>query len=56
MIAEEKAGQLTQYFCFRLPAGADPGVDLGAQPRMVEKAIGAGCLRSRPRSRRGRAT
>ena len=40
MTPAEKAGQLTQYFYFRLPAGAttEPalGVDSNAQPRMVE--------------------
>ena len=46
MTPAEKAGQLTQYFYFRLPAGAttDPalGVDSDAQPRMVEDALGRG--------------
>src|SRR5207342_3485019 len=46
MTPAEKAGQLTQYFYFRLPAGAttDPalGVDSDAQPRMVEHALGRG--------------
>ncbi len=42
----EKAGQLTQYFYFRLPAGAevDPALhmDPTAQPRMVEEALQRG--------------
>ncbi len=46
MTPAEKAGQLTQYFYFRLPAGAttEPalGVDSDAQPRMVEDALGRG--------------
>jgi beta-glucosidase len=46
MTPDEKAGQLTQYFYFRLPAGveAEPalGVDLEAQPRMVEEALARG--------------
>jgi beta-glucosidase len=46
MSAEEKAGQLTQYFYFSLPAGAEPdpalGLDAGAQPRAVEAALGRG--------------
>ena len=46
MTPAEKAGQLTQYFYFRLPAGAAPepalGLDLDAQPRMVEEALGRG--------------
>src|SRR5205809_307528 len=46
MTPAEKAGQLTQYFYFKLPATAetDPalGVDLDAQPRMVEEALGRG--------------
>ncbi|HET6529656.1 MAG TPA: beta-glucosidase BglX [Actinoplanes sp.] len=51
MTAAEKAGQLTQYFYFRLPGAEDAepplGVDLDAQPRMVEEALqrgGAGSL------------
>jgi beta-glucosidase len=51
MTRAEKAGQLTQYFYFRLPAGATddpaPGVDFGAQSRGVEEALrrgGAGSL------------
>jgi beta-glucosidase len=46
MTPAEKAGQLTQYFYFHLPAGADIepalGLDLDAQPRMVEEALGRG--------------
>jgi beta-glucosidase len=46
MTPAEKAGQLTQYFYFRLPAGIDVepalGLDLDAQPRMVEEALGRG--------------
>ena len=45
MTPAEKAGQLTQYFYFRLPEGAaPPGVDDGAdsQPLMVESALGEG--------------
>ena len=42
----EKAGQLTQYFYFRLPAGsaAEPalGLDADRQPRMVEQALRRG--------------
>jgi beta-glucosidase len=42
----EKAGQLTQYFYFTLPAGAevDPALhmDPTAQPRMVEEALHRG--------------
>ena len=51
MTSAEKAGQLTQYFYFRLPAGAEaaPALDLdaGRQPEMVESALregGAGSL------------
>ena len=45
MTPPEKAGQLTQYFYFRLPADApEPalGIDRDAQPRMVEAALGQG--------------
>ena len=46
MTVAEKAGQLTQYFYFRLPSGAaaEPalGLDVEAQPRMVEEALGRG--------------
>ncbi len=49
MTPAEKAGQLTQYFYFRLPAGAAPVLDFDPdeQPRMVESALqegGAGSL------------
>jgi beta-glucosidase len=51
MTPAEKAGQLIQYFYFRLPsdAQADPalGLDVDAQPKMVEAALregGAGAL------------
>jgi beta-glucosidase len=44
MTPAEKAGQLTQYFYFRLPAGAAPALDFDAekQPRMVEAALREG--------------
>jgi beta-glucosidase len=46
MTPAEKAGQLTQYFYFRLPPAADTesalGVDLDTQPRMVEEALDRG--------------
>ena len=51
MSPEEKAGQLTQYFYFKLPheTQADPalGIDVGKQPQEVEEALtrgGAGSL------------
>src|SRR5215213_5136245 len=49
MTPAEKAGQLTQYFYFRLPPDAEPALDFDAdeQPRMVESALregGAGSL------------
>jgi beta-glucosidase len=51
MTPAEKAGQLTQYFYFRLPAGAVTAealaFDADAQPKMVEAALregGAGSL------------
>lgn len=51
MTPEEKAGQLTQYFYFSLPPGAEDneaiGLDVAAQPRAVEAALargGAGSL------------
>jgi beta-glucosidase len=51
MTPEEKAGQLTQYFYFSLPAGAEDnpalGLDVTAQPKAVEAALargGAGSL------------
>src|SRR5690349_5668595 len=46
MTPAEKAGQLTQYFYFRLPAGAevDPALPMDAaeQPRAVEQALQRG--------------
>jgi beta-glucosidase len=46
MSPAEKAGQLTQYFYFRLPADAQAepalGLDVEAQPRAVEAALGRG--------------
>ncbi len=46
MTPEEKAGQLTQYFYFRLPDSADVepalGLDVEGQPRMVEAALREG--------------
>jgi beta-glucosidase len=46
MTPAEKAGQLTQYFYFRLPEGGSDesalGVDPEAQPRAVEEALGRG--------------
>ena len=44
MTPAEKAGQLTQFFYFRLPAGAAPPLDFRSdeQPRMVEAALGEG--------------
>jgi beta-glucosidase len=50
MTPAEKAGQVTQYFYFRLPAGAatEPalGMDPDAQPRAVEEALGRGAVGS----------
>jgi beta-glucosidase len=50
MSAEEKAGQLTQYFYFKLPAGAEPdpalGLDTESQPRAVEEALSRGAAGS----------
>jgi beta-glucosidase len=50
MTPAEKAGQVTQYFYFRLPAGAapDPALDMDpdAQPRAVEEALGRGAVGS----------
>ncbi|HEU4900191.1 MAG TPA: glycoside hydrolase family 3 N-terminal domain-containing protein, partial [Actinomycetota bacterium] len=50
MTPAEKAGQLTQYFYFRLPAGATPDpaleMDPDAQPRAVEAALGRGAVGS----------
>ena len=44
MTPAEKAGQLTQYFYFKLPAGAEPALDFDpdAQPAMVESNLAAG--------------
>jgi beta-glucosidase len=46
MTPVEKAAQLTQYFYFKLPSGAqaDPalGIDRSKQPAMVEEALGRG--------------
>ncbi len=45
MTAAEKAGQLTQYFYFRLPGDTDNpalGLDVDTQPLMVEAALGRG--------------
>jgi beta-glucosidase len=48
MTPAEKAGQLTQYFYFRLPPGAAPTLDFDAdeQPRMVEAALQEGAAGS----------
>jgi beta-glucosidase len=50
MTLAEKAGQVTQYFYFRLPAGTatEPalGMDPDAQPRAVEEALGRGAVGS----------
>ncbi|GAA2104185.1 glycoside hydrolase family 3 N-terminal domain-containing protein [Microlunatus panaciterrae] len=48
MSPAEKAGQLTQYFYFRLPEGAEPGLDFDAdqQPQMVESALRSGAAGS----------
>ena len=50
MSPAEKAGQLTQYFYFRLPPQADVepalGLDIGAQPDMVESVLGEGLVGS----------
>jgi beta-glucosidase len=46
MSPAEKAGQLTQYFYFTLPPGAEAepalGLDVAAQPRAVEAALSRG--------------
>ncbi|MEO8267081.1 MAG: glycoside hydrolase family 3 N-terminal domain-containing protein [Ilumatobacteraceae bacterium] len=44
MTPAEKAGQLTQFFYFRLPEGPAPALDFRSdeQPRMVEVALGEG--------------
>lgn len=48
MTPAEKAGQLTQYFYFSLPAGAEPvlDIDAGEQPRMVEWTLAQGAAGS----------
>jgi beta-glucosidase len=48
MTPAEKAGQLTQYFYFRLPEGAQPVLDLDPdeQPRMVESQLEQGVVGS----------
>ncbi len=48
MTPAEKAGQLTQFFYFRLPAGAEPilGFDADSQPMMVEAALANGATGS----------
>src|SRR5215212_5853212 len=48
MTPAEKAGQLTQYFYFRLPEGAAPALDFDAdeQPRMVESRLRQGAVGS----------
>jgi beta-glucosidase len=50
MTPAEKAGQVTQHFYFRLPAGAatEPalGMDPDAQPRAVEEALRRGAVGS----------
>ena len=48
MTPAEKAGQLTQYFYFRLPEDAQPALDFdpGEQPRMVESKLGEGAAGS----------
>ena len=61
MTAAEKAGQLTQYFYFRLPGDVENpalGLDVDTQPLMVEAALGrgeAGSLLSLPTRRRSTA-
>jgi beta-glucosidase len=46
MSPAEKAGQLTQYFYFQLPPGAEAepalGLDVAKQPQAVEAALGRG--------------
>ena len=50
MTPEEKAGQLTQLFYFRLPEGTEVepalGIELSEQPKMVEAALGRGVVGS----------
>ena len=42
MTPAEKAGQLTQYFYFRLPAGAEPGLHFDADAAAEDGRVGAG--------------
>ncbi|HEY1487220.1 MAG TPA: hypothetical protein VGF84_14030, partial [Micromonosporaceae bacterium] len=48
MTPAEKAGQLTQYFYFRLPEGAEPMSDPNAetQPGAVESQLRRGAVSS----------
>ena len=48
MTPAEKAGQVTQYFYFRLPEGAEPGLDFDPdeQPEMVESKLQQGAAGS----------
>ena len=48
MTPAEKAGQLTQYFYFRLPEGAQPELDFDPdeQPKMVESKLAQGAAGS----------
>jgi beta-glucosidase len=48
MTPAEKAGQMTQYFYFRLPEGAQPVLDLDPdeQPKMVESQLEQGVVGS----------
>ena len=48
MTPAEKAAQLTQYFYFRLPEGAEPGIDFDPdeQPKMVESTLRDGLVGS----------
>jgi beta-glucosidase len=46
MTPEEKAGQLTQFFYFDLPAGGDTSGGLDVQPKMVEDALQQGAAGS----------
>src|SRR3954471_21565929 len=46
MTAAEKAGQLSQYFYFRLPAGVEVEPALLGQPEMVESALREGAAGS----------
>lgn len=47
----DKAGELTQFFYFNLPApeaDAPPGFDLTGQPRMVESMLGSAATPPHP--------